>query len=251
MSSGNPRTALLGCKSVSLSASAKKEALAGPFERFSNRLRASANERTTTSLNYGMDNLNYDHDTLKICRVRSSESVEKDVRAAQFERSTSLARDRLTHWRDECCAKAAEMQRSRRQQEASGFAFPPGRPQRQPRRVHHPVPNRPRHDRHVSAALSGGRQSLSTGVRDQEAHRRRLRPHGCGFGAGDRPAKDVGGERSSMWVRIEAAVMTRLATGMNTRPTSRRGRRSVRVAPTVARSIAFRTSFSVGGSIRM
>jgi len=47
-------TGLVSRPSLS-SASAKKAALAAPFERFSNRFRASANERTTTSLNYGMD----------------------------------------------------------------------------------------------------------------------------------------------------------------------------------------------------
>ena len=49
-------TGLVSRPSLS-SASAKKAALAAPFERFSNRFRASANERTTTSLNYGMDTL--------------------------------------------------------------------------------------------------------------------------------------------------------------------------------------------------
>ena len=49
-------TGLVSRPSLS-SASAKKAALAAPFERLSNRFRASANERTTTSLNYGMDTL--------------------------------------------------------------------------------------------------------------------------------------------------------------------------------------------------
>src|SRR5208337_2979254 len=95
-------TGLVSRPSLS-SASAKKAALAAPFERFSNRFRASANERTTTSLNYGMD-------TLKLAGSDRLNRRNNDVRAAQCERPSFLARYRLTRWKDEClgATKASE-----------------------------------------------------------------------------------------------------------------------------------------------